>query len=777
MSKNRICLLLCLVLLSSDILLAGCGKTTSNEVDTDAPTTAATEKQTLNTLFSIGIPLTSEDGTSLEENQTENSEVANDLVGEPSGELTTSEQTELVETESEKETESSSQATEKSEQTEETSEQIVVEIPEETTTEVETTVETTAVVMTEAASVPANKNTSLEDELKELEAMDEEGITPTQRNAINMLNYVTELTQEINSSKESRVYLDTTYNFLIDYLQPSAVDSKTKEQINKMLNTLHKYQMIAVKRDRLKYIYEQNQAQALRKAIPNPVGLLSAVQSGNMLKAAASVVYMAVDAVSSYESATAQADLQYLKDGWELDDEASDEIHNSRLAAFNYMLGMVHANNIPDEMALNDESVGEFVKWKNKSNNASIIFWLESNEDTYKEFGPYWLELAKDYYKEAREKEEQKESRYEIKESYRKCLKAVDRYEAIATKIFRADKDYANILPMAILAAKEAKTHEKYTELAEKYLAAIIENTNKKDSSDWAIRYFAAQIYLDLYNGNRSRKDYLESAYRIVSENVNLLADEQKKLNDEYRKDVQEVKVESGATKQQKEDAKQYNKMLKESRKTALPPISEALYLNCDMLFALADEMGISKQQKDTIDKILHEDGNQIFLSDAIDNRFRFAKTGKTLQADDIKINFNGSELEIPANVISDKSQIIVTIAGSKGPKTITDWKVIAVDRPKTAKTAKTTETETAETTETAKTTETAETAKIADHSKFMVKLSSEEAKKYSYTAGETCTVSILQISEDPKSVIDIVYNIIPTKKAFVFNDIKFERQ
>ena len=36
---------------------------------------------------------------------------------------------------------------------------------------------------------------------------------------------------------------------------------------------MEKYRMIDVKRERLQYIYEQNQAQAIRAAIPNPMGL------------------------------------------------------------------------------------------------------------------------------------------------------------------------------------------------------------------------------------------------------------------------------------------------------------------------------------------------------------------------------------------------------------------------------------------------------------------------------------------------------------------------
>ena len=91
--------------------------------------------------------------------------------------------------------------------------------------------------------------------------------------------------------------------------------------------------MISVKRDRLVYIYEQNRAQAMRQAIPNPLGLLRAVQSGSLLKAAVSVLYMAVDAKTSYDSATSQAYLQFIQEGWELDDAESAALHESTKAA------------------------------------------------------------------------------------------------------------------------------------------------------------------------------------------------------------------------------------------------------------------------------------------------------------------------------------------------------------------------------------------------------------------------------------------------------------
>lgn len=102
-------------------------------------------------------------------------------------------------------------------------------------------------------------------------------ITTTQRNSINILNYITFLSQEINDAKDSRVFLETAYSALINNTYPNAVDARTQAQITSLLDTLEGYRMITVKRERIEFIYEQNRAQALRQAIPNPLALLSVV--------------------------------------------------------------------------------------------------------------------------------------------------------------------------------------------------------------------------------------------------------------------------------------------------------------------------------------------------------------------------------------------------------------------------------------------------------------------------------------------------------------------
>ena len=556
-------------------------------------------------------------------------------------------------------------------------------------------------------------------------------LTPTQRNSINMLNYMTVLAQKVNESKGNRLFLESAYSSLENDIYPNSVDRETQARILGLMDTINQYRMIEVKRKRLEFIYEQNRAQAMRQAIPNPVALLSVVQSGSVLKAALSVLYMAADSVSSYQSAASQADLQFIKDGWELDDAESAELHNSTKDALSYMLNMVRAYDLPGDYALNQESVENFVFWSSKpySQIVSKIAWLEKEYDTYKAFGPYWLELAKDYYDS---------------KDYEKCLEAIAQYESVSTRIFRKDIDYANALPMAVISAKETMSGSDYVVAASNYCDLIVQNT--KDP-DWSLRYFAAQIYLDLYNIT-GEDSYLEDAYKIVFDNVNnILVDNQRELNRTYLEEIQEVKTEKDATKREKEEAKQYNKLIKEERKTALPPVDEALYLNCDLLFLLAEKKNVPTSERKRIESILHENGEEIFLTKALDNQFWFGTRNSKLNSKRVPVEFDGNSLQIPAVFISDKSTVTVIVSGKDGTRVINDWEVTEVRRPKNSG--------------------------IED---FLVILQSKDGKAYKYQAGEEIVIRIVPVEETPDKYYDVEFVVKAVKKAFVFNGIEFER-
>ena len=318
----------------------------------------------------------------------------------------------------------------------------------------------------------------------------------------------------------------------------------------------------------------------------------------------------------------------------------------------------------PGDYALTEETVQSFVEWKNNTNLVRKTAWLETNRETYQQLGIYWLELARAYYDS---------------QEYEKCLDAIDQYEAVTARIFRKDLDYAKALPMAVISAKEILGNHEYIEAADRYTAAILANTN---DDNWALRYFAAQIYLDLYAATKEA-EYLDKSYEIAFNNVNILVGEQRSLNAAYLSDVRLEKAGKNATKREKEEIKQYNKLLKEERKTALPPVSEALYLNCSLLFALADERDIPSREQIRIESILHENGENIFLTTALDDQFWFSSHKGRMDSDEIHVTLDGDKLSVPVTCITDRSKIYVTVSGSNGKMILEDWTVKKVERPK----------------------------------------------------------------------------------------------
>lgn len=557
-------------------------------------------------------------------------------------------------------------------------------------------------------------------------------LTPSQSKSLNMLNHMTVMTKQINMAKRDRVFLESAYAFFDNDIRPN-VDVETEAQVMNLMDTIHKFQMIDVKWDRLEYIYEQNRAQALRNALPNPVGLLSAVQSGSLLKSAVSVMYMTIDASMKYKSAVSDAELNYLKSGWDLEDAESEELHNSTKNALSYIFSMARKYGFSgdsEHYILRNDTVGAFIDYVNKpdSQRAQKIEWFENHRDTYEAFGPYWLELAKDYYND---------------EQYDKCLMAVAKYEALASSVSLKDGNYANVLPMAIIAAKETMPEDEYCATAERYCEDIQKNI--KDA-DWSLRYFVAQIFMDLCTAT-GNKGYLDKAYKAAKDNVVNLVDEQRKLNADYQGALIDATAEKKASKRKQEEVKQYNKLAKERRKVALPPVSEALYLNCDLLFALAEECDISEAEQTKINNILHENGDNIFLTRVLDNRFWFGTHDIAFDENDIEVSFNGKSFTIPASCVTDRAIITATVSGSEGTTVLDEWSVTNVDRHKSEN--------------------------VSD---FTATFESKPAKDYKFKAGETVSVKVVPVAESEDDYIEFNFNVVASKKLAVLDDVSFER-
>ncbi|SFY04199.1 hypothetical protein [Ruminococcus sp. XPD3002] len=483
-----------------------------------------------------------------------------------------------------------------------------------------------------------------------------------QVNSIAWLNHLALLSQEINSSKNSRMCLEEVYADLINNTNPENVNELTESHLVNMLDIIENYRMIAVKRERLQYIYEQNQAKAIKEAIPDPVALLSATTSGSKKKIIAAILYMAVDSFASYSSYNNEIKQDFLKDGWILDDEAASNLHDSRKRAFTYMIDIVRENNLPGNLALNENDIERFVKCQNNSNIHQQIQFLESNKSTYDAFGDYWLLLAQCYYNN---------------EQYQECLNSVNEYEKLQSGIFRKDYNLARVLPIAIYAADEVMSENLYIDISKEYLDLIINNT---ETDDWALRYFAATTYMDLYSRTKDI-DYLNSAYDLTLNNVNALTEKQSLINSEYIAEVKKVPVPDDATKSEKKKIKKYNKSLKEKRKKELPEIYEPLAINCDLLFSIAGQLNIPKTEKDKIDGILDGNGTPVFIVKPVSDQFSFRESKLFAAAD-----FDKKTLTLPVSYVSAGAKIKVTVSSGDKSTVYDDWKIDEVIRPKKAK-------------------------------------------------------------------------------------------
>lgn len=486
-----------------------------------------------------------------------------------------------------------------------------------------------------------------------------EDLTSVQENSIAWLNYLAMISQEINSSQNSKMYLEEAYAALINNTNPANVNELTESHLVSLLDIIEKYRMIAIKRDRLKYIYEQNKAKALRAAIPNPIGLLSATESIDPVKLIASGIYMAVDSFSSYSSYKNEVNQEYLKDGWELDDEAAENLHDSRKRAFTYMIDIVRQDDLPGDLALNESAIEKFVDCKNNTNVNQQIQFLEANENTYHAFGSYWLLLSECYYNN---------------QQYQKCLDCITEYENLHSDIFRKDYSLAKTLPLAVAAASQVQTEDKYVKTAEKYLEMITDNT---ESDEWDLRYFAAEMYVDLYTKTQ-KKEYLQSAYDISLNNVNYLTAKQKEINSTYIASVKKVSIPKTASKKEKKKIEAYNDALEDKRETELPETYEPLAINCELLFAVADKLKISQAEKDHIEGILSDGDNSIFLTKPIRNIFTFNPTNMFFSSE-----YDKDELTLPVSCVSQGAKIKVTVTSGDKSVVYEDWKIDEVERPK----------------------------------------------------------------------------------------------
>lgn len=519
--------------------------------------------------------------------------------------------------------------------------------------------------------------TTKEDDSSANDDLNENGLTKEQQNSFSMMYYLAITAEEIRTSKDNRLALEDIYTSLLNDINPSAIDEISQKQLQSLRDIIKTFLSISTKRERLQFVYNQQKAEAIRSVVPNPIAILSVANSFDWKRLAMTVVYTAVDSYNSYKSAANDAEMNYIMSGWELDDQEKDAVMKNRDRAFEYMVDMAREYHLDGLKTLNEEAIEQFTEICARENPSEKIRLLKSEEDQYSLLGNYWLELADAY--------------FEINK-YSQCLESVEKYKELSTGIYRNDVNYLKILPKAIVAAQKVYSGEKYIQVISGFTDDIIKNTSL---DDWASRYFAAQSYLDLYSKSKS-KDYLQTAYEVILENVTVLLKNQRTVNTTYLKDVNlqeakepdtrymtddEKKQAEKDYKAEKKRVKEYNNELQKARKTELPSLYEPLVLNCELLFALADELNISQDERDDINNILSTSSNGTFIVKPINDFYSFST-----KKPKYNIDFNENEIVIPANLLTAGSEITVTVTDDGSETVFDDCVVKKVEREEAGK-------------------------------------------------------------------------------------------
>lgn len=537
------------------------------------------------------------------------------------------------------------------------------------------TIEPTETEATEAPTEPSTVPTEPEPE-----------ITVVQQNSINMLNYLAFIAEEIYIAKDNRLILEDIYTSLMNEINPGTIDDITQDHLRNLRDVIKRFLHIETKRERLQYLYNQEKAASMRNAVPDPLAVLSMANSLDWKRLVASVAFTVVDSYNNYKTAFENAEQEFLLSGWELDDEETDTIQRNREYAFDYMVDIVQEYGTTEFTAkelglltLNEKAVEDFAEICAIEEVYLRCQRLEAAEKTYQLFGNYWIERADCYYEIA-----------ELEGSldyYKKCLDCVAKYNELATGIFRQDFNIVPILPKAIVAAQEVYEGDEYISNVQAFADAIIANTS---DDEWSLRYFAAQVYIDLYS-RTDNEGYLWTAYEIVKNNVTQLIDEQCALNETYLNEVQKLTVEEPNYQYVSEDEKKvlkeeykaekkrvdaYNKELEEIRKTELPPLYEPLILNCDLLFALAVQLDISTSEQLKIQKMLKTESNGVFISEPVNDLYSF-----DTNSSDYAIEFSVSKIVIPADLLVQGARITVTVENASGATVFEDYTINKVKR------------------------------------------------------------------------------------------------
>jgi hypothetical protein len=337
--------------------------------------------------------------------------------------------------------------------------------------------------------------------------------------SLALVNYLATEARIIMESTGNRLMLKNVYDRLINNIDKRRVDEEALQHFLSMMDTIHRFDNNATARERLQYLFERQQAQAILSAVPSPLAIMGTVHimaRDGLAAGIASVIGITASSVLNYQKEKNQTELEYLQKFWDLEDQEKATLHELRKDMFAY--GTQIANRYNVKGVVSESDIDDFVKYKIGVNKSSRLSYLEANRSKYISYPPYYLTLADTYYEFGR---------------FQDCINAIEQYEKSYIPIFTINYDYAETLTRGVVALSEVYKDNPnlYVQKTNDYLTKIANNTNSE--SQWLIRYFVAVSYLDLLslvNNDTARRQYLTNAYNLLEGNIRQLAGEQNRL-------------------------------------------------------------------------------------------------------------------------------------------------------------------------------------------------------------------------------------------------------
>lgn len=414
--------------------------------------------------------------------------------------------------------------------------------------------------------------------------------------SISMLHHLATETNLVIQSKGSnnRLYLDKIYDSIINNYDPSRINETTQRYVTQLLTQIENLRVIAIQRDRMEMIFDSKRAQALKSAVPSPLSVVGlSYMIRDPLKLMINLGAMAATSMINYSSSIENTNLEFLQQGWELDDSENAQIHALNMQIFNYTIDVTREGRLKKSDTLSQKAISDFVAYKLDQTIPRRLASLKGGSELYKTYPAYWLELANTY--------------YEV-EQYSACLDAISEYETLVSgdEIFRQDLAYGQTLTRGIVAASYVfEGSPEYEEVIRSFIEKTYENTS---NDDWAQKQFCSIACLGLATDESPNKqEYLDAAYQILISNAIVLSKKQENDLRIYIKEIPKLSKpeEKNLTDNRKKEVKDTIKQLEKLRNNELPPMNAGYLLTINALFDLMDVRPFSDEEIKELNDIM----------------------------------------------------------------------------------------------------------------------------------------------------------------------------